>query len=161
MLRETLARGTYRHGMSGTRTWKAWMKMRARCRIRSEQRYPNYGGRGIKVCERWNVFENFLADMGEAPEGMTIERIDVNGHYTPENCRWATADEQYSNTTRTVFVTFHGRRVPFRDLVKAAGIKYATASARVFRYGWPAERAFPNLRPEQLHGSGPGTPPRP
>ncbi len=85
------------HGMSNTPTWYTWFSMRQRCRLTTMRCYPRYGGRGISVCERWESFENFLADMGERPEGKTIDRINVNGNYEPSNCRWATDAEQRAN----------------------------------------------------------------
>lgn len=80
-----------------TRTYRSWESMRERCSNPNSVAWEYYGGRGISVCERWDSFENFLADMGERPEGMSLDRIDTNGGYYPDNCRWATAKVQMNN----------------------------------------------------------------
>ena len=80
-----------------TPTYTAWSAMRARCSYKPHVSYKYYGARGVSVCERWDSFENFLADMGERPEGKTLDRIDPDGNYEPGNCRWATFREQRLN----------------------------------------------------------------
>ncbi len=119
-----------RHGMTDSPAWASWRAMIKRCEQPSSINYSSYGGRGIKVCDRWHVFENFLADMGERPDGKSLDRINVNGDYAPGNCRWATSSEQARNTTRTPKVEFNGREFGLSDLADTLGISPQTVRAR-------------------------------
>ncbi len=100
------------HGMAGTRVYRIWLGVHARCENPNIKNFKRYGGRGITVCERWNNFENFLADMGIPEPGLSIDRIDNDGNYCPENCRWATAKQQQRNKSSNRLITAFGETKP-------------------------------------------------
>lgn len=102
----SLKHGHSRHGLQ-TKTYRAWQSMLRRCNNPNDRDYEAYGGRGITVCDRWQGkggFENFLADMGEKPRGRTIERLNNNGDYSPDNCKWATSTEQNNNKRNNIMI---------------------------------------------------------
>lgn len=90
----------YVHGLRFTREWRIWRAMKTRCYNKNSQQFKNYGGRGITVCDEWiDSFQSFYSDMGKSPEGSSIDRVDTNGNYCKENCKWSTAKEQCRNKT--------------------------------------------------------------
>jgi hypothetical protein len=117
------------------------MRMRQRCRADNVTHYSRYAGRGISVCERWESFPNFLADMGEAPDGMSLDRIDNDRGYEPGNCRWATPKMQQRNTRLNVNYTIDGETKCFTAWCEHFGLHKNTVLQRL-RYGWPPEKAF-------------------
>jgi hypothetical protein len=139
--RKIAGRANKTHGMSYTPTHKSWSAMKGRCSNPKDDSYANYGGRGIKVCDRWNSFENFFADMGEAPSGLTIDREDVNGNYEPSNCRWATDTEQARNTRVNRIINAFGKSMTLADWGDETGLDVETISTRIKR-GWTIEKAL-------------------
>lgn len=117
---------TFKHGMSLTATHRVWAGIKARCTNKNDKYYPRYGGRGIKVCDRWlHSFENFYADMGEKPEKMSLDRIDNNGNYCPENCRWATVKTQNNNRRTNIYITYRGKTMTLKQWCEKYDMIYA------------------------------------
>ena len=141
--------GNKRHGLADTKIHMIWMSMRQRCSNSNNPAFKNYGGRGITVDPRWNSFEAFFEDMGEAPKGMSLDRIDNDKGYGPDNCKWATRIEQGRNTRTCHPVTFEGATKTISEWAEEYGIGKSTLSQRI-RNGWDIERAL-NQSPLQYH----------
>lgn len=110
--------------------YATWDNMRGRCLRPDNKSYGNYGGRGITICERWMTFWNFAEDMGDRQEGMTLDRRDNDGQYSPENCYWATRKKQARNRRDTVWVVIDGVKHSAADLADIAGVKPETIARR-------------------------------
>ncbi len=136
------------HGKTNTKEFGVWTDIKTRCYNARAAAYDNYGGRGIKVCDRWlNSFEDFLADMGQRPSDKhSIERNDVNGDYTPENCRWATDEEQALNKTTTVWIEVDGVRKPLATWAKEKGVSIHAVRQRYAAGIQGPELFAPSLR---------------
>jgi hypothetical protein len=132
---------THGHG-HGTQAYKAWQSLKDRCLNPKHRQYSEYGGRGITVHEPWiTSFETFLADMGEPPEGMSLDRINNNGPYAPDNCRWTTRYVQQNNQRSTHRITAFGRTQSLSDWALEVELPRETLAYRI-RYGWPIEEAL-------------------
>jgi hypothetical protein len=119
------------HGCSYTITYSKWAGIRNRCLNPNDKQYPNYGGRGIKICNRWLNFENFLEDMGECPEHLEIDRIDNNGDYEPENCRWTTHLNNVNNKRVTIFIIYNGEEISISNAARKYNIRRGALYARI------------------------------
>lgn len=128
---------------AATKTYYAWRNMRDRCRNEKSGAWHNYGGRGIAVCERWaNDYDAFFEDMGEVPEGMSLERLDVNKGYSPENCVWATVRDQARNRRNNRKITHNGKTMCLADWAEFLGINTDTLYRRINVYEMPLEKAL-------------------
>lgn len=131
-----------RHRMVRSSEYKAWQCMRSRCLNPRNPDYRNYGGRGVAVCEQWDSFESFLADMGSKPSrAHTIDRIDNNGNYEPSNCRWATRKQQNRNRRDNRHLSFRGQTKVLSEWIEELGLSRAAVNSRLHR-GWSVERTF-------------------
>jgi hypothetical protein len=129
-----------RHGAYKNNAYSSWDCMKQRCLNPKNSNYSRYGGRGIKICDKWLSFEGFYSDMGDRSKGMSLDRIDVNGNYEPLNCRWATKKEQLRNKRNNNTVIFEGKKVTLSELCDIFSIRFDTLKARLIR-GWSIEKA--------------------
>ncbi len=134
------------HAVGGvvSATYSVWRSMIKRCTNPKAKRFDRYGGRGIKVCERWKAFESFLADMGERPEGRTLDRIDNDGNYEPGNCRWATKKEQARTSCRVI--GFAGQSKTVAEWAAEFGISSSALSHRFALHGVEKSLRMGNLK---------------
>lgn len=131
-----------RHFKTGTPEYQAWAHMRQRCTNPNSKDFKNYGGRGIGICARWESFESFLSDMGSRPTPQhTVDRINNENNYGPDNCRWATRAEQNSNTRQNRWLTFKGRTMTTSQWARFMGVPDTILHKRVCR-GWSVERVL-------------------
>lgn len=139
----TNGRSNITHGLSHSKECDIWQKMHDRCRNPASKDYPNYGGRGIAVCERWHTFEHFYADICPRPSPLhSLDRYpDKNGNYEPNNCRWATQTQQTRNQRKTIFIVHDGREMPLIEASELYGVPYRTLKYRI-QAGWNVSRAL-------------------
>lgn len=133
------------HGESKERLYKVWIGMKVRCCNINSMAYANYGGRGISICDEWLhdylAFKIWAIQNGYV-DGLTIERKDVNGNYCPENCTWITKEEQANNKRRNVLIEYNGEIHNIAQWSRITGIKYTIIRERIFKLGWPIEKAL-------------------
>jgi len=148
--REEFSARRKKHGLSESPTYATWLNMRTRVTNPKRDFYDCYGGRGISICDAWSDFAVFLADMGERPSSAhTLERVDVNRGYAPDNCVWATIDEQANNRRSNHRLTFKGETLTLTQWARRLGLNVGTLSSRIHNSGWSVEKALstPTLRP--------------
>jgi hypothetical protein len=128
------------------RTYQSWQSMIQRCTNPNSTSWPKYGALGVAVCDRWrDDFRNFLADMGDRPAGMSLDRIDCRGNYEPENCRWATAHEQAQNRPDAIWLTVGGERIAASELERRHNFPRGTIANRI-RHGMALEQILKPMR---------------
>lgn len=127
-----------------SKEYMIWQGMKARCLNPKHKQYKDYGGRGIKVCDRWlHSFPNFLDDMGQKPTPKhTLDRKENDGNYEPSNCKWSTYLEQQANTSRTTYVNYEGQRISLIEISKRFSINPKVVWARLYRYKWTLQDAL-------------------
>lgn len=124
------------------RAYNAFKNMHRRCSDPRDKSYKYYGARGISVCETWQDFEVFVADMGLPPKGGTIDRINNDGNYEKGNCKWNSAKEQNNNRRDNFHITYNGKTLTMAQWADRLGMRYGTLQMRIWKYGWSVEEAL-------------------
>jgi len=144
--KELVSKRFYIHGHTinhdSSNTYETWSHMIQRCNNPNNKRYKDYGGRGIKVCEKWTKFEGFLQDMGKRPEVMTLDRVDNDGDYCKENCKWSTRKEQQRNTRKNRLITINGITKCIAEWCDFFQKPYYKVQQRIKKYNWTPEEAL-------------------
>jgi len=133
MKRPDLSERNTTHGLSDRPEYAIWSGMKQRCNYKKHKSFHRYGGRGIQVCPEWSDFAQFLEDMGDRPNGMTLDRIDSDGDYSKDNCKWSTSSDQMKNTSRTRKITSDGITLCIKDWAEKLGVSSQTLYQRVHR----------------------------
>ena len=141
---EMVSNKNYRHGMSETKIYKTWKSMKYRCFNSNADEYERYGGRGITICKDWLIFENFCnwAMQNGYDDSLTIDRIDNDGNYEPNNCRWISLRKQMRNKSINRKLTYKGETKCLIEWAEYFEINPSTIRTRIDRYGWPVEKAL-------------------
>lgn len=128
------------------RTFCVWTAMRKRCNNPANEKYPDYGGRGIQICPEWDTFAGFFRDMGKAPKGFSLDRIDNNGGYSKANCRWATWREQAGNRRSSRIVSFNGEKICLTEAARRAGVDVQMLRYYIDQHGLSVAEAITKVK---------------
>ena len=150
-MRKRLPNGTFKveHGYTGTKIYCVWKTMLQRCNNKNHIAFSRYGGKGIKVCNKWKDFSLFIRDMGDIPLGKTLERKDNHKGYSKENCVWATRKIQANNRNSNRIIIFNGVKHTLSEWSEITGIKSHTIAKRIDKLGWSIDKALHKLFTEQ------------
>ena len=144
MAKKSFKNSSYKHGQFGTRLYNTWAHMKQRCYNTKNASYQHYGAKGIIVCDEWQEFIPFYdwAMANGYQDDLTIDRIDVNGNYEPNNCRWANIEQQNNNKSDTKLITYNGKTQSLTKWAKELNIKTTTLNARIYKWNMPLDEAF-------------------
>ena len=153
--REYVTKKNTTHGMSNTRIYSIWCDMHRRCKDPRNKRFNQYGGRGIAVCDEWKLFQPFYdwaTENGYQPT-LSIDRIDVDKGYSPNNCRWATSEMQQNNTTRNKIIDFMGKSMTQAQWARETGISQSAIKDRLTKLNWSVEKTLTTPIKERRNGT--------
>jgi hypothetical protein len=141
LTKSLISKARTRHGQTDSPTWKTWKSMLDRCELRAHKSFKDYGGRGIRVCDSWRTYENFVADMGARPDGMQLDRVDNSKGYEPGNCRWSTPKQNCNNRRSSRYLEFKSERRTVAQWARSSGMSPSTLFKRL-EDGWSIEKAL-------------------